>query len=274
MTTEAEILYAAPQKLADRMEAIYQQLADEHERWPDYRKELVYIDYRDQLDDEQVSALACQDWEKLDASLDEWLDETRWMGAREAIAELLKDADLDEEEVERFRDSDWYDELRFVIEERDTSEPLKELASHSSPVLMRVTVIDEDDSLSFQEVHARDVLERIGLPCSDTNIETMYGIIDNASPEFTVCMGFWLFEVHPRDIYDWKPETTKLRVTNPGFWLGSPFSGSGYADQLEGSIYIERADLRTDKQAWGYGWGEVVGGYCFGNFEVEIEEVK
>lgn len=249
----------------------------EVEKLKGYQLELVYVAYDDKLMDEQIDKLVAGDVEGLDQDMDEWVSESRFHSTCTIIDELLKDLsdEWDEDALDEWRSSEDMDEVRFAIEERDTSEPLKELARNSGQVMLRVLLKDEDDSYSYQEIEEAEVLREIGLPASEKNLETMAEIIANASPEFSVCMVSALASVDVSDLYDllWMNDPAVLEITNPGIWLGNPFAGSGWADQLEGTILVKREDLRTDKGAFGYGWQDVA--CCYADaFPVKIKEAS
>src|SRR5678815_1058257 len=237
-------------------QAIAAEVMAEIERRPKWQFDLVYVDCRDELDEEQVAMLVRGDWEAIDASMDDWVSEAQHEGARALLEDIVGDLDDWDESIRQ----DWLytdeaSEAMFEIMERDTSTPLKDLASHSGNVLLRVTAIDEDDAWSFEPIEPTELLERLGLPQTEGNLSLASSIIDNTSPEYGVAMGYWLFAVNVRDLLPLMSYEGKLRVTGVHFWLGNPFAGSGWADgPFEGEVIIDRADLRTDKDAFGYSW--------------------
>lgn len=92
--------------------------------------ELVYVDYRDEL----PAGLVQQCLKKKDITPlteeDVYADE-RTAAAQCILDELLKEQGLDADQAALFRMSEEYDELRFAIEERDRSCPLKDLVTRS-----------------------------------------------------------------------------------------------------------------------------------------------
>jgi hypothetical protein len=228
---------------------------------PAYRFELVYVDYRDGLEQEQVDAIARGDWEALDSSMEDWVNEAQNSGAWELLEEMVgyvEDDGWDRSVLEDWLHTESAYDILIEIMERDTSTPLEDLAAHSGNVLLRVTAVREDDGWSYEAIDPTDLLVRLGLPLVPHNIKLAQSIIDNASPEYCFCMGYWLFAVNVRDLIPLMSYEGKLRVTGAHFWLGNPFAGSGWADgPFEGEVIIDRADLRTDKDAFGYSWTEV-----------------
>src|SRR5678815_3825438 len=113
-------------------QAIAAEAMAEIERRPTWQLDLVYVDYRDELDEEQVAMLVRGDWEAIDASMDDWVSEAQHEGARALLEDIVGDLDDWDESIRQ----DWLytdeaSEAMFEIMERDTSTPLKDLASHS-----------------------------------------------------------------------------------------------------------------------------------------------
>ena len=252
----------------------------EAELAPSY--DLVYVDYRDELTEDQVAVIARGDnlWEtKAGERLSEYESEATWNGACDVVDGLSKDVarreDVDLDDLEW----DASDDRNYLIEQvclRESGAWYKQIASQTPAVLMRVCVADEDHSFSFEAVEAERVLTQIGAPVNEHNVREVNYALDNASPEFSVVLGYLIFAVSVLDLWDLPVEGGKVKVTNPHLWLGSPFSGSGYCtdNALEAEFIIDRADLRTDKDAFGYGWAEVCGGVTTSMYEADIALVE
>ena len=250
----------------ETQQAILDEVMAEIERRPKHHFELVYVDYRDGLDRDQVSMLARGDFDSLYETTDEWVNEAAWEGARGLLEDILGDLDdWDDGVLNEWQHTNAGYQAYEEIMQRDTSTPLEDMAAHSGNVLLRVVAVDEDDAWSFEPIEPVDLLERLGLPLSEHNLREANDVIANASPEFSVCMGYWLIGVYVRDLYELQKydenghRSERLRVTDPGFWLGSPFMGSGWVANFEGEITVAREDLRTDHDAFGYGCEDVVG---------------
>lgn len=266
--------------------ALVTQLADEVIERLDKSYDLVYVDYRDQLTETQVSALVRSD---------EWLEESwefesysRYESAKEIITELTGNvvsewsaeagADLDFVLAAFKDDGDEWDRVRFEIEERDTGSWVKELMRQTPSVLLRVSVIDEDHGYSFENVAPERVLVDVGLPlpATEANYRTICSALAECSPEYSVLMGYWIVAADVEDLYDLPPdEDGEVEITNPYLYLGNPFTGSGWIteDPLQGVVRVKRADLRTDRDAFGYSVDEVFGGLNASNFAAEIRPV-
>lgn len=228
--------------------------------------DLAYVDYRDRLTVDQVAMLARGDMEALWDDTAEWESDSQWSGACFVVDELATFAARSEgyeDLLREFGTSDERDELIDMVRERDSGMWLKTLVNQTPPVMLRINVIDEDNSYQFEEVSPERLLSDVGLPETPKNLELAASIIDNSSPEYGVKMAYWLATVRPSDIFDLPgdPEAA-LEIINPSLYLCNPFVGDGMADgPFDGVVTVKRGDLRTDKDAFGYGWEEVSGCY-------------
>lgn len=245
--------------------------------------DLVYVDYRDEMSDEQVSALVRCDFETLDESRWEWESDNRYESAKHIITELVNDLAREWEldggdlnEILSDENEEW-DRVRFEIEERDKSDWPKQLARNTGSVLLRLQVIDEDASYSYEELKPRRVLKDVGLRATRANVENMQRTLNECSPEYSILMGYWIAGADVADIYELPndPETV-IEIENPYLYLGNPYAGSGFISPrpFEGTIRVKRGDLRTDRDAFGYAVDEVYGGLHPSSFEAKITQLE
>lgn len=91
---------------------------------------LVYVDYRDEIPPSVIQE--CIDKKSVEPLLEQdyWM-ETRCHYATEALNRILKEKGYDPDQIELFRGTDEYDELRMEIESRDDSNPEEELLRKS-----------------------------------------------------------------------------------------------------------------------------------------------
>lgn len=227
--------------------------------------ELVYVDYRDELSDEQVAAIVRGDIDSLWESIDEWENESRWEGARYVIGDTFSDEEW--ESLTR----DEQEEVRVAIEERDSSDVIGQLIRHTSDPLLRISCVDEDRAWSFEPVTPDEVLAQVGLEATEHNVKAVDYALANASPEFSVLMGYWIVSVDLATLYA-APEGATVTIENPHLYLGNPFAGSGFITEepLEGTVTVPREELRTDKDAFGYAVDEVYGGLSASQFHADI----
>ena len=249
--------------------------------------ELVYVHYDDKLTDEQVGYIVRGDSEALWESLSEWEDESCWYAVREITTELKANvirAWEDEDDADysaladEFDGSDEWESVRYEIEERNTGDWIKQLVRHTGQVLLRIPIdtIDEDNSFSFREVEAAEVLDRIGFAHTKGNLREVSYVLANASPEFSVLMGYWIVGADVEALYDLPIDgDAQVEITDPYIYLGNPFAGSGFVSEkpLTGTVRLSRADLRTDKDAFGYSINDIYGGVRASSFEATIAAI-
>lgn len=238
---------------------------------------LVYVEQGQTLSDDVIAALVRGDneWETEGGErLTEWASDAADHAAAEKVRDLATkivrrwegedDADyedlLDEWEISAARDS-----AIEAVRDRDRSQWYTELATRSGAVLLRVGIpaLDEDAGLSFKPMTPAALLDLLGFEHTDHNLTQAAEVVDNASPEYSVVMGYALLGVELTDIIELPGEADRqVRLNNPHVWLGSPFAGSGWCSEeaFTGTLTVRRGDLRTDDDAFGYSWSQVVGG--------------
>lgn len=221
----------------------------------DEKYDLIYISQGDQLNDKQVSALLSDDFEALWEGLDEWESEATYHGVKYVVEDITTS-----EERAGLEQHDLLTELEDAIREKESGSWFKDLVNATPGVLMRVNLVDEDDSWFMYDLSVEEFLTRVGMEPTEKNLKEAANTIANASPEFSLCLVYALATVEPSDLNDLDSEVKYVEIIDPHLWLGNPFTGSGYAGEFEGRVLVKRADLRTDKEAFGYSWNEVVGG--------------
>ncbi|MET0711074.1 MAG: hypothetical protein ABWZ30_01020 [Jiangellaceae bacterium] len=168
-----------------------------------------------------------------------------------------------------------WDRVREAIEERDSGKWPQELADNSGRVLLRIAIdsIDEDHAYDNEQVEAAGVLERLGLDADEHNLREVQYVLDNASPEYSVLMGYWVFGAEVRQLFDLPVEAdTMIEIDGPHLYLGNPFAGSGFVTEhaLHATVTVRRDELRTDSDAFGYALDEVYGGLSPSEFEADL----
>lgn len=244
---------------------------------------LVYVDRGDELTKEQVDALVRGDIDTVTESVWDWEGEAQWIGACDTVDGLAKDVvsrweredDADYSELmDEWQSSPERDSALDTIRERDESDVIGDLARNTGRVLLRMPIdgMDEDSGLSFTEVTAEDFLLRLGFTETENNVKLAREVIANASPEFSVVMGYALAAVDVSDVYALPFDSdAEVVIRNPHIYFGSPFSGSGWADgPFDGTVTYKRGELRTDRDAFGYGWEEITGGVTLSAYDAEI----
>jgi len=114
--------------------------------------ELIYIDYRDNLDEHLLILQECLDagsFDKLYESIDEWFYDAQFDGLSYVIEELKSDIEneFDIEDASHIIE-DYEDEITDVIYERDISNPLKDLFRNTSDIPVRVSMYSNYDCIN------------------------------------------------------------------------------------------------------------------------------
>ena len=123
---------------------------------------LVWVDYRDNLDDNLDIIQKCLDkgncdslWEKTD----DWYGETEWEAVRTIIEKLKEECivfrDFEESEVEDFFDCH-EDEIRNEIYSRDDSNVMKGLLKNTGDIPVRVEMLSNYDCINSNWLESQE----------------------------------------------------------------------------------------------------------------------
>ena len=232
---------------------------------PEYRRQLVYVDYRDCFDPSQIEELLRGEWPE---HTDEWISDAQFESATELADELFKEM-CSPEEFDALR-HDWEhhcDERQNLIDafmENDTSDPYRDLMRNTGTMLFRYSP-PEDDMVWLGDVidTAETLHSELGLPAEFLpTVRTIWPEIEG----YTVSGGAFgasiVFSASPADLWQIPIDAT-IQVSDPFLWLCNPWQGNGYGEVAEGvTVTLNMADVHTDKAAWGYGADDVFGGLC------------
>lgn len=223
--------------------------------------DLVYVEQGDGLTPEQVSDVVNRDAEALNDSIWEWSTENAAISARTVALEAVQEYERHHEVPEDFDTSEMAFGIEETIRERDTSNPLRDLAEQTSDVLLRVNVISEDDAPTrWNEQPIETYLKKAGLPVTARNIETMDGLIAETPSE--VHMAYAVFTAPIKDLLDTMGnDKATVTVTNPDVVLGNPFTGGYWSAPFEVTMTFAREDLVTDRDAFGWSVDDTYGGF-------------
>lgn len=246
---------------------------------------LVYVDYRDELSDEQVAAIVAGDRDTLWDSLADWEGESTAHGLRYALDELADDvlrkwSDVDDDLLDAlrasFRHSDEEESVADVLREREDGAWFRQMARQTGDVLLRVGIptMDEDAGLSYRKTTPKRTLKLAGLPATAENLSTIGDVLANHEPEMNVTLGYWIVGVNVAELLD-LPDDGKVTITDPHLYLGNPFAGSGYIsdEPMRGTVTVAREDLRTDKAQFGYSVSDIYGGLRPSSFSAQVAAV-
>lgn len=231
---------------------------------------LYYVSRGDDgLSSQQLADIFDGDWQKVEETLDEYADEGRWHYVREIIKELLTD-----EEYQILDDSEYYDEVRFAIEERDDSEgALLSQLSVTGNKLMRYDLdFDLESSLTMDEADfayaVRTICEKCGIDYL-TNKAAIESMVIECSYGGQL---YVLFYDDPEPIVRgvlnkaWGNDDVPTTITweNPSLVILDGMNGSGMDTQVKGTITrpFDPDKFRMDGtgvKGHGYTWDDVAG---------------
>lgn len=253
--------------------------------------DLCYVDQGDKLMSDQIDAVVAGDWESLWESNEEWYSDNRRHGAEYHAEEETKDvirswAIRDQRDYddlyEEFKDTEEWDEVILAIQDRDTSDPYRDLAKRSGRVLMRQVIAGEDDAISFRRPTPTEVIAWLKeyaepgtvLKRNKHNLDVVRATLNETSPEHGYVMGMIVYAADVSDLYD-LGDVEYVDIVNPYLYLGNYYQGDGFCSEepLDATFRVKRKDLRTDKGAPGYGWDEVAG-VVTSYYEADIKPVK
>lgn len=234
--------------------------------------ELSYVAYDDHLRDEQIDAYLAHDWETIHESIEEWESDQRWDNTRAIIDELLQG--IDSEFFANFDDldPDDADEMRYAVEDKDTSDPIRDLVRNTPNQLFRATIarpgrnwyIFHDGEYAKAQAWVAGQLYGAGVP-----LLPAARIADNVLRE----CGDWIHDGHTLDVIWYGDIETlakaeagdRLEFTDPHIVLLDRMNGSGYDTRLDFDITVTLDEERMphlDRTGWGYGWDAVAGVYA------------
>ncbi|MBQ1048466.1 hypothetical protein KBX50_08305 [Micromonospora sp. C51] len=213
------------------------------------RYELVYVDYRDQLSDRDVQDLLNGDADTVYDRFDEgWLSENRSHGATYEVEQITT-----EEERNLLEEHGRLDDLRLEIENRDESDPVRDMWRNTPHTLMTVKLdhdvpdytLRPDDE--FDEILA-EIANAAGIDL-DGNRDALTDLLANAS------YGGQLLLIWHGDAED-AIGATKATWTDPHLLILNSFNGSGFDAQVKGAVTrdLKPGDITVDKVRAGYSW--------------------
>lgn len=231
----------------------------------DEKYSLVYIDRGERLTDDQIQRLIAGDEEVLD---EDWVSENRWRGVNHVLDEILdEDARVFLEEHEAL------EQVREAIEDRDESDPIRDLMRETGSKLFRYRLDAEAAAgawkFSDEQVSsaARALAEDAGVVFWD-NCEALRELVAHASYGGSLYV-LWRGDVRP--VYDaictvrFSDPASKVTVqwTDPELLLLDQWNGSGHTVRVRGTVRLvfdpDRLCLDTARGQGGYSWTDVVG---------------
>lgn len=255
------------------------ELLEQAKEYLDESYYLIHIHRDSRLNKDQVNALVRGDIEELYADSDDWYFDELYESCKYEIMDkdcgLLAEINATDEERNEFINSSQFDELRYMIEERDESNWVKDMAW--GQVLLRIRI---GDDLVFDRSWAQapgSFLKRLGIDPTPENLTAFDDISTNCYTEGgTQYAPFLLFAADVSDMHELRTsqDAVGIRVRNPYLLLEDIWSGAGMDGEMNfGDVYIRSDDICSDDDAEGYSWDEVCG-LNISAFQVECEVLK
>lgn len=260
---------AAIQKVADRK----------------FGYDLYFIEHDERLTNEQVESLVHGKTDDLYMDVTEARSEGAYINAIEEVKDLAKeviadlardDEDVDEDDVWwEFEYSPQFDEVRFAVEDRDESDPVRDLAGHTPDPLVQyvpdmhieITLEYVDGGYDTDEVHA--ALKDIGLPVTPHNVQALRDGLNECHDYASIRA---IFTVDLAELLD--ASIKWLRVKAPRLLCVNNFDGSGMdTEPMEGTIMVPRDQIRLDSTL-GYGSWDEIAGVVTSAYTTDIEYVR
>lgn len=261
---------------------------------------LRFVQYDDQLTKEQIGMILSGQWNDAENDVDERFSDSAYDETVRIATEELETAvrvgrfDREWDEL----DTDEQDAVRYAIEERDDSDPVKDLLRNTRPQLMRTSLGQptgrlqdprfasgrhlDDGGLQARQKVIEDVLKEAGV---DTSAEGVKEAIDDLVTEgpydwhegvqLDVLFYSDVADVVPSTRSDSDPEAGKERVlefAKPHLLLIDKWNGQGYDTVLptplkrtlakpaeDGPEAPQTGRVYLDDSGDGYSWDDVCG---------------
>lgn len=267
LVKEAEIAFDA-KKLSDKMLEIMPETVN-----------IGYVDYRDELTDEQVAGLIGTElnfWEtpvgddfmeyesdNFYASLPYELEDL----ATKAFAEI--DSDFEFSEVfEAFKhDYESYVLITDHFRDRNTFDAISELAHNTPNKLFRVKIADIVGTERDYEI-IKVITDLLGND-SEQNKNSIQRSLDEVHSDYR----FEVYVLATLDVEKVISATGKVTFIDPILWIGDLYyNGAGFdTERLEGRITVDIDDIQLDsKPVYGYSIDDIHG-FIHSAFDTEIE---
>lgn len=244
------------QELAERRASLARAVADAVlAALPGRRVELIWQHPGDELTDKQVQLLLDGGdglGEVADQLDEQWLDDLRYDAARQVIRDLVGDDALFEL---LDGDPDLFDELRFAVEQVDTSDPMRELLANTGSRLLLIPL-----GFAVPDYTCRDNLDDlIAQICAAVGVDPFANHSAVGEALENAFYGGQLMVIVYASVAD-AVGAAHVRITDPYLLIHDRFNGSGADLKLQGTIELPLEDgtVRLDSQTR-YGWDSIAG---------------
>lgn len=226
--------------------------------------DLVYIDYRDELDNEQCQEVIRNGYSEILDNAD-WMADTQWESVSDIIRELAKNEEFEDFEDEMRED----DSLREAIYDLDTSDPMKSLLHNTRKKAMFYELdyyVDSTNTEAEAIAQAKAIAKRCKLDYKKWGSE-LRSLVNEAYYGGNLCI-YWYGDVDDLlPVED--PDFKYIRFEWFELCIMDRANGSGYNVTIKETIEIQlkRSNLWLDEEAGGYSYGYDVCGLYMPAFE-------
>lgn len=237
---------------------------------------LVYADYRDQFDTETVAKfINSNDPSVLDESIEEWLYDSRGLGADNVINDTFDDDEKAAIDLLELRP-----ELHMEIEQRDDSDPIRDMLRNSHAHFCYVPILEAEtegciEASQYSDDHQAEykkIANAAGLdPVTDR--KAIIELYENGATYATASL-VWFFLLDPVDYYDAKmaqyktgKEDIEVTLHKPHLAFRDSWNGSGHVVETMRTITVPLSSIRSDEKGNGYSLGVDVCGLVRAPFE-------
>lgn len=246
---------------------------------------LVHVHYGDRLTPKQIEMhfMGASDQNAVENEvLFDLFDESRYVAAMREVEDAFREArrsagwDLDWDEATRIL-GDELDELRYLVEGRDQSDPYGDLLSRTPQELFRYDLDFPGDTFVFHTNDGSglvsDIVDHLVSECGfDGDVEPLYAdvqeLVGNAIETYGKLQIIFYEQpytlIGPCNQVHWATRTEDdftVTVTNPHLLLIDTWSGAGHEVKITGKLTMPFAVERVilDSMGGTYGWNDVCG---------------
>lgn len=220
--------------------------------------DLIYLDYRDELSEEQARALAADDWDEFWNLTWNWESEARYDGATYEVEQLMRELEADNpnllDAIDEHRDK-LEEYARDIIMGRDSGSWLDQLINNTDPLDCMLPLIGEDEASWGEERNPLDILKALGVAETPENVELAEELVNEAATDLG--MAWTVFPMKLRDLM--KTDNEPVAINESIVCYGNPFTGGYWSVVFKGhKINTHRSEIMFDG-SWGYPFHETCG---------------
>lgn len=261
----------------DRCARILDEAMDNLER----TYQLVYVDYRDELTDEQIVKILDG---RINGELDDVtneVDECFWEARSDNAYDAAFAAIGEQDDIDFLREHDEgsFEDILLAVQERDESDIFGDLLRNTGMKVFRYDLnLDVSPSLDMDDDELDEAVVAIaaaaGIDLNTHNAIVILNMIQCAT------YGGHLYVIWQGDVEDivnattakvWRNDESDITFTNPTLLILDQLNGSGMECSVEGTI-VRRFDpaLAHLDTGQSYGWSDIIGGVSHNAYRTSV----